>query len=141
VAEVGSLLRTYGRLVAAKVRSDWQYRVSFLTFLAAQSVVSLLDLAVILMIFDIVPSVGGWSVGEVAVLYGLTSFSFGLGDLFISQVETVAVHVREGTFDRFLMRPRAAVGQRVRAAPPGARPPGSGHPAHRPRRRRHRLDG
>jgi ABC-2 type transport system permease protein len=111
VAELGSLLRTYGRLVAAKVRSDWQYRVSFLTFLAAQSVVSLLDLAVILMIFDIVPSVGGWSVGEVAVLYGLTSFSFGLGDLFISQVETVAVHVREGTFDRFLMRPLPALVQ------------------------------
>jgi len=111
VGEVGSLLRSYAHLVAAKIRSDWQYRTSFLTFVLGQSVTSLLDLAVILMIFDLVPAIGGWSVGEVVVLYGLTSFSFGLGDLFISQVETVAVHVREGTFDRFLLRPLPALVQ------------------------------
>ena len=111
MGEVRSLLRSYARLVVAKIRADWQYRASFLTFLVAQSVVSLLDLAVILMIFDLVPSVGGWSVGEVAVLYGLTALSFGLGDLFVSQVETVAVHVREGTFDRFLLRPLPALVQ------------------------------
>lgn len=111
MGEVGSLLRSYGHLVAAKIRSDWQYRASFLTFLVAQGVISLLDLAVILIIFDLVPSVGGWTVGEVVLLYGLTSCSFGLGDLFISQVETVAVHVREGTFDRFLLRPLPALVQ------------------------------
>ena len=109
MGEVRSLLGGYRHLIAAKIRSDWQYRTSFVLFLASQTVVTALDLAVILVIFDVVPSIGGWDVGEVAVLYGLTSVSFGLGDLFVSQVEVLAVHVREGSFDRFLLRPLPTV--------------------------------
>ena len=105
VADGRDLLATYRRLVGAKIRSDWQYRTSFVLFLVSQTVITALDLAVILVIFDVVPSIGGWSVGEVAVLYGLTSLSFGLGDLLVSQIESVAEYVRQGTFDRLLLRP------------------------------------
>lgn len=109
MGEARSLLSGYRHLVGAKIRSDWQYRTSFVLFLVSQTVITALDLAVILVIFDVVPSIGGWEVGEVAVLYGLTSVSFGLGDLFVSQVETVAVHIREGSFDRLLLRPLPTV--------------------------------
>lgn len=105
MAEARLLLRTYRHLVAAKIRSDWQYRLSFMFFLAAQSVATGLDLVVILILFQVVPSLGDWNVSQVAVLYGLTTLSFSLGDIFISQVETAAVHIRQGTFDRFLLRP------------------------------------
>ncbi len=108
-AEQRSLLRTYRRLVGARVRSDWQYRTSFFFFLASQTVVTALDLAVILVLFEVVPQLGGWSVEQVAVLYALTTLSFGLGDLFISQVETAARYIREGSFDRFLLRPLPTV--------------------------------
>lgn len=109
LAEQRSLLRTYRRLVGARVRSDWQYRTSFFFFLASQTVVTALDLAVILVLFEVVPQLGGWSVEQVAVLYALTTLSFGLGDLFISQVETAARYIREGSFDRFLLRPLPTV--------------------------------
>jgi ABC-2 type transport system permease protein len=111
VGEARSLVASYRRLVAAKIRSDWQYRTSFLFFLVSQTAVTALDLAVILVLFDVVPSIGGWNVTQVAVLYGLVTLSFGIGDLFISQVEAVAVHVREGTFDRMLLRPLPTVVQ------------------------------
>ena len=38
--------------MAARVRSDWQYRASFVLFLAAQTMVAGLDLAVILVLFS-----------------------------------------------------------------------------------------
>ena len=109
MAEVGSQLRTYRVLVGARIRSDWQYRASFFFFLVSQTVVTALDLAVILVLFEVVPSLGGWSLEEVAVLYGFTTLAFGLGDLFISQVETSARSIREGTFDRYLLRPLPTV--------------------------------
>ncbi len=109
IAEWRLLLRTYRRLVGARIRSDWQYRTSFFFFVASQAVVTGLDLAVILVLFELVPQLGGWSVEQVMVLYGLTTLSFGLGDLFISQVETASRYIREGNFDRFLLRPLPTV--------------------------------
>lgn len=111
VAEVQALRRTYVRLVGAKIRSDWQYRLSFCLFLLSQAIVTALDLIVILVIFAAVPSLGGWDLAQVAVLYGITTLSFGLGDLFVSQVETAADHIRNGTFDQFLMRPLPTIVQ------------------------------
>lgn len=108
-ASTVQLLRAYRRLVGARIRSDWQYRTSFVFFLVSQAVVTALDLAVILVLFQVVPQLGGWSVEQVAVLYGLTTLSFGLGDLFISQVETASRHVLAGTFDRFLLRPMPTI--------------------------------
>lgn len=109
MAEEPTLLGSYRRLVGAKIRSDWQYRASFLFFLLSQTGLTALDLAVIVVLFDVVPSIGGWGITEVAVLYGLTGLAFGLGDLFVSQVETIAEHVRAGDFDRFLLRPLPTV--------------------------------
>jgi ABC-2 type transport system permease protein len=111
VAERRTVLTSYRHLVGAKIRSDWQYRTSFVFFLASQTLVTALDLAVILVLFDVVPSIGGWGVTEVAVLYGLVTLSFGIGDLFISQVESIAVHVQAGSFDRFLLRPLPTIVQ------------------------------
>lgn len=97
--------RAYRKLVGARIRSDWQYRTSFLLHTLSQAVVTALDLAVILIVFDVVPALGGWSVAQVLVLYGFAMTSFGLADLTISQVETVPRHIVGGTFDRFMLRP------------------------------------
>lgn len=102
---LGGVLHAYARLVGARIRSDWQYRTSFVLHTLSQAVVTALDLAVVLVIFDRVTALGGWSVGEVLVLYGFATASFGLADMFVSQVETVPEHILAGTFDRFLLRP------------------------------------
>lgn len=106
---MAEVLTTYRHLVGARIRSSWQYRTSFLLFLVAQALATGLDLAVILVLFELVPQLGDWTVTEVAVLYGLTTLSFGLGDVFVSQVETASRYIREGNFDRFLLRPLPTV--------------------------------
>jgi ABC-2 type transport system permease protein len=89
----------------AKIRSDAQYRASFVLYLVGQSVVMLLDLAVIWVLFVNVGALAGWTGTEVAFLFGLTGLAFGLGDVVISEVEFASRHVQAGTFDRFLIRP------------------------------------
>jgi ABC-2 type transport system permease protein len=102
---------TYRRLVAARIRADWQYRTSFLVFLAAQAVVTGADFAVIAVIFTNVDQLAGWSAVEVAFLYGASGLAFGLGDLFVSPVEFATNHIKAGTFDGFLIRPVGALWQ------------------------------
>ncbi len=112
MAERGDLtagLATYVRLVAARVRSDWQYRTSFLMLLLTQAVVAGLDLAVIAVLFGRVDALAGWSAMEVALLYGLAGVAFALADLFVSQVEYAGRHIKAGTFDRFLLRPLSQI--------------------------------
>jgi ABC-2 type transport system permease protein len=105
VAEVRVQLGLYRRILAARLRSDWQYRTSFLLLLASQTVAAGLDLAAIVVIFGRVDALAGWSVVQVGLLYGIAGVAFAVGDLFVSQVEEASRHIKAGTFDRFLLRP------------------------------------
>jgi ABC-2 type transport system permease protein len=104
-------LAVYLRLVGARIRGDWQYRTSFLLFLAGQSFVAATDFAAVMVLFAAVDELGGWTAGEVAFLYGVSGLAFGLADLLVSPVEMASVHIKAGSFDRFLIRPLGALWQ------------------------------
>jgi ABC-2 type transport system permease protein len=104
-------MRVYGVLASARLRSDLQYRVSFALFTLGQFTITALDFVGVLIIFSNVQVLKGWSVGEVTFLYGLGNLAFGLADMFVSAVENVQFHVREGSFDRFLLRPASPLVQ------------------------------
>ncbi|MEO6121150.1 MAG: ABC-2 family transporter protein [Acidimicrobiales bacterium] len=95
----------YRRLLGARVRSEWQYRTSFALLLFAQSLTAALDFALIAVIFGRVDSLAGWSVAEVALLFGIGGIGFGLADVFVGQADGAAGHIKAGTFDQFLLRP------------------------------------
>lgn len=109
--EVGAHWRLYRRLIGAQIRSEWQYRTSFVFFVSAQALVTALELAAIVIILDVVPDLGGWSPAQVALLYGLATVPFALTDVLISPVEDLSTYVRMGTFDRLLLRPMSALVQ------------------------------
>ena len=77
-----SVLRTefalYLRFIGARIRSQMQYKVSFVLDVVSRFLVNGLELAAIFILFNRFSSLGGWSVGEVAFLYGLVTVSFAL---------------------------------------------------------------
>lgn len=103
------MLTLWWRIVVMRTRADWQYRASFVVFFVSQLLITFADFVVILIIFERVPALGGWSVAEVALVYGLSGVAFNLGDIFVSEVEMSGAHIREGTFDQFLLRPIPAL--------------------------------
>lgn len=105
MAEVLTIPRIYGRLLAARVRSDWQYRTSFILFTISQAFVPLLDFVAIAVLFHQVPRLGGWTMAEVGLMFGISATGFGLADAVVGSVELVSRRVKEGTFDRLLTRP------------------------------------
>jgi ABC-2 type transport system permease protein len=112
VADAAAL---YVRLVAARVRSQLQYRMSFALDSAGMFLITFLDFAAILVIFHNVPQLGGWSVEEVALLYGISGLAFALTDMVIGHLDLLSQQIRDGNFDLVLVRPRGTLLQVVTA--------------------------
>lgn len=98
-------LRVYFWLVGAQVRAQLQYRASFVLQIGATFVSLFAEFVAILILFSTFPDLGGWRVGEVALLYGLVSIALGVVDMFASGFERVSTLVKAGEFDRLLTRP------------------------------------
>ncbi len=109
----GGLPTIYLRLVGARIRSDLQYRTSFALYLVGQSLSSFVDFIAIAVIFGNVTELAGWSLAEVAFLYGVSGLSFYVADVFVSQVQEVSAKVKDGSFDLYLMRPLGSLFQVV----------------------------
>ncbi len=96
----------YWRLVGARVRGQMQYKASFWLEMISFGLSTGMEFAVIMILFSRFPSLAGWSVAEVALLYGLTSISFSLTEMigrgFDAPFEAMMV---QGTFDKILSRP------------------------------------
>jgi ABC-2 type transport system permease protein len=110
VADTATL---YVRLVAARVRSQLQYRTSFALDFVGVFLVTFLDFAAILIIFQNVSRLGGWTVEEVTLLYGISGLAFALTDLAIGDLDLLMNQIRQGTFDLVLIRPRGTLFQVV----------------------------
>jgi ABC-2 type transport system permease protein len=110
---VADSLALYRRLVGAQIRSQLQYRTSFALDLAGMFLISFLDFAAVLILFENVPALDGWTLHEVAFLYATTCISFALVDIVIGHLDLFPRMIREGTFDVVLTRPRGSLLQVV----------------------------
>ncbi|GAA4678176.1 ABC transporter permease [Streptomyces chumphonensis] len=97
--------RAYGLIVAMWVRSTVAYRASFLMAVAVNFAVTGLDFAAIMIMFTHVDALGGFTVAEVAFLYGTTGMALGLADLLLGSMDKLGARVRDGTLDTLLVRP------------------------------------
>ena len=50
-------------------------------------------------------NINGWTIGELAFLYGLSMFSHAFQDMFFIQTRFIDYQILEGSFDRALLRP------------------------------------
>jgi ABC-2 type transport system permease protein len=99
------------RLVGAQIRSQLQYRTSFVLDVSGAFLISFIDFLAVLVIFHNVPQLGSWNVHEVALLYAVSSISFALTDLGIGHLDQFPQQVRDGNFDILLVRPRGTLFQ------------------------------
>lgn len=104
-------LRAYRLIAGMWVRSTMIYRTSFLLTVAGNLLVTGLDFATILLMFTRVDSLGGWSLPEVAFLYGLSATAFGVADLVLGSMDVLGSRIRDGSFDTLLVRPAPVLAQ------------------------------
>ncbi len=98
--------RMYRVLLAASMRAQGQYRANLVIELIGAIAYQGAGFAFIWVVVDRFGTIGGWSLPELALLYGLRLgahgiFTFGFAQL-MGRITDV---VREGEFDRYLTRP------------------------------------
>ncbi len=100
-------VRLYLRYVGVSVRSQMQYRASFVMSAIGQFLLTGAEFLALWALFDRFGHVEGWSLAEVALLYGMANVSFAIADAFSRGFDVFYRQVKSGEFDRLLLRPRA----------------------------------
>ena len=108
---MGNSAALYLRLVHAQVRSQLQYRASFALYIAGSFLLTITDFLAIWVIFRHLPTLRGWTLEEVAFLYGTSYVSFKCTDMVLGHLDTLPELVRMGQLDTVLTRPLGSLYQ------------------------------
>ncbi|GAC1637820.1 MAG: ABC transporter permease [Herpetosiphon sp.] len=100
------LIRLYFRLVGARIRGELQYKTSFLFHVLSFALSTVLDWALLAVLLARFQSIGGWSIAEIGLLYGISTVSFGLAEMVGRGFDApFVVLLQRGAFDGILLRP------------------------------------
>lgn len=98
-------IRLYFNLIGAILRSQMQYKASFIMQVIANFFVTFTDFIAIIFIFGKFKDIKGWTLWEVGLLYGMTSVSFSIAEMVARGFDLFSRMIRLGDFDRLLLRP------------------------------------
>jgi ABC-2 type transport system permease protein len=104
-------LRAYRMIAAMWIRSTMAYRASFVMTAFGNFAATAFDFVAILLMFSQVDELGGFTLSEIALLYGTSAMAFGLADLMIGSMDRLGRRVRDGTLDTLLVRPVPVLAQ------------------------------
>lgn len=101
-------LRLYGRYVATSIRAQLAYPGSFLMMTFGQFAVTVIEFVGVWALFQRFGHIRGWTIGEVALFYGLVNMTFSVSDSVTRGFDVFgSTFVKTGGFDRLLLRPRS----------------------------------
>ena len=101
-------IRVAFRIAALRLRGQMQYRSSFFMQIFGNFTVNFAEIIVLWALFQHFHNLGGWNLQEVVFLHGLSMVMFSLGDTVSNGIQTVPDLIRDGNFDRTLVRPMSA---------------------------------
>lgn len=108
-ARVLEPLRLYARYLGVSIRAQMQYRASFAMNALGQFAITGIEFLGVWALFDRFGALERWTLPEVALFYGVVNVGFAIADGLSSGFDQFATFVRNGAFDRVLLRPRGAV--------------------------------
>ena len=98
-------LSLYFHFVKLRIRSQMEYRLSFVVELFAQASVSVIDFFMIALLFNRFKELAGWSLWEVGFLYGMIGICFAVSEMFGRGFDVFQRSIVRGDFDTILIRP------------------------------------
>jgi len=102
-------LALYGRYVAISLRSQLVYRATFMMMTVGHLLVTAIEFFGIWALFSRFGTLGGWSLREVALIYGVADIAFAIADATGRGFNKFDRILKAGDFDRMLLRPRSPV--------------------------------
>lgn len=98
-------LRLFFRLTGISFKSQMQHRASFLMLISTYFLSTFIDIIGMWALFDRFKMVQGWTLKEVAIIYGIMHIGFSIPEAFARGFDNFGLLIRNGDFDRILLRP------------------------------------
>ncbi len=95
----------YRDIAVMWMRASMAYPASFWMMAVSAFVVGGLDFVGIWIMFSTVDSLGGFSLAEIAFLYGATGLGLAFADLLVGRIERLGQMIRTGRLDTMMVRP------------------------------------
>lgn len=92
-------------LLGGAVRGALQYRADIAFTMIAGALYNGAGFATIWVVLDRFEVIAGWDIADMALLYGMRLVAHGLWLVPFNQLDWFSEYVREGSFDRYLVRP------------------------------------
>jgi ABC-2 type transport system permease protein len=102
-------LRLYGQFVAVSLKSQLQYRASFVLSSLGQFLTTSIEILGIWALFERFGSLSHWTLPQVAMFYGVVHSAFAIAEALSSGFDQFSMALKSGEFDRLLLRPRGTV--------------------------------
>jgi ABC-2 type transport system permease protein len=90
------------------LKAKAQYRADFVIGIVAALLQNVVALAVLWVVFRHIPTLGGWTLPQASLLYGLFALCMGLTNVLAGGLRRVISLVRHGEFDQYLVQPASA---------------------------------
>ena len=100
-------MRLYFRYVRMTLSSQLAYKASFIMMSLGHFILTGIEFLGVMALFARFDTIKGWTLYEVAIFYGLINCSFAFTEAFARGYDVFDQHIRMGTFDRLLLRPRS----------------------------------
>ena len=102
-------IRLYARYIGVSIRSQMEYRASFAMQTLAHFLLTGIDFVALWALFERFDTIQGWSLYEVCVFYGMISVAFAINDALTRGFDRFPHLLKQGDFDRYLLRPRSTL--------------------------------
>ena len=100
-------MKIYLKYLLIHFKSQMQYRTSFWLLSLGQFFIPFTVFAGLYFLFERFGQIKGWQFFEVALCFGIIHMAFALSECFARGFDSFSTLVRNGEFDRLLVRPRS----------------------------------
>lgn len=102
-------MKLFMRYMSILLRSEMEYRTSFIMLFIGQFFVPFLTFIAIFMLFQRFSSIGGWTLYEVALCYAIIHVAYSVSGCLGRGFDTFSSLIIRGDFDRVLVRPQGTI--------------------------------
>jgi ABC-2 type transport system permease protein len=98
-------IRSYSDIARLWVRASLAYPTSFVLMSISGFLITALDFVALWLMFTHLEELGGFTLIQIALLYGASSIGLRTADMLIGSVEQIGLHIRTGRLDQMLTKP------------------------------------
>lgn len=102
-------MKLYFKYMKVHFMSQMSYKKSFFLLNVGQFLVPFTTLFALVILFQRFDNIKGWTLPEALLCYAVINLSYSISEFLARGFDAFRVQIREGTFDRLLLRPRHTI--------------------------------